>query len=234
MNNIVAIHQPNFFPWLGYFDKIAKSDIFIFLDNVQFPKTNGTWINRVQLYVSGEARWVTAPIKRAYHGTLNINEMIFDDRTLWREKMIKTIEGNYKKTPFYSENIDFLQNLINNTESNIAAYNINNIKAISQYLDIDLSKMKLSSEYKIQSTSTQRIIDLVKASHGSIYFCGGGASGYQEDELYEKNKIELLYQDYLHPQYSQRKKDEFIKGLSIIDALLNIGREQTSDLLSKK
>ena len=72
---IVAIHQPNFFPWLGFFDKIARADVFCLLDNVQFPKTGGTWINRVQLWINGKAAWATAPVDRSYSGVRRIREM---------------------------------------------------------------------------------------------------------------------------------------------------------------
>jgi hypothetical protein len=234
MSKIIAVHQPNFFPWLGYFDKIAKSDAFVILDDVQFPRSgSGTWVNRVRLCVSGEGRWLTAPIKRDHHGTLNINEKFFDNTTPWRQKMIKTIESNYKKAEFYNENIDFLVSLISNNENNIAYYNISNIRSISEYLGLDNNKIKLASSFQVNSTSTQRIIDLVKLNEGNSYFCGGGATGYQEDELYEKNGITLNYQNYIHPHYAQRNNGEFIKGLSIIDAIMNLGKEATTKLLLK-
>lgn len=233
MNKIVAIHQPNFFPWLGYFDKIVKSDTFILLDDVQFPKTNGNWINRVNLFVSDESRWITAPIKRAYHGTLNINEMVFDDRPPWRQKIIKTIESNYRKADYYKEGFEFITSLINNPINNIAEYNIANILAVCEYLGINKDKFVRSSDLNVTSCSTQRIIDLVKLCNGNVYYCGGGASGYQEDTLYEENGIELRYQDYSHPLYEQRNSGEFIKGLSIIDAIFNIGRNGTLELLSR-
>jgi hypothetical protein len=98
---IISIHQPNFFPWLGYFDKIAKADVFIFLDDVQFPKTGGVWTNRVKFIVSGEPNWITAPIDRNYSGTRNINEMQFLPNNSWRDKTRKSIENSYRKHPYY-------------------------------------------------------------------------------------------------------------------------------------
>ena len=109
MNRIVAIHQPNFFPWIGYFDKIARCDAFVILDDVQFPKTGGTWTNRVKLPISGEPRWVTAPINRNYSGVRKISEIEFTGNQAWRDKILKIIEFNYKKAPFYVEMFSFLR-----------------------------------------------------------------------------------------------------------------------------
>jgi hypothetical protein len=121
---IVAIHQPNFFPWLGYFEKIIRADKFIFLDDVQFPKSGaGANSNRVKMLVSGEARWVTASIARNFQGNRRINQVEFNKSELWREKMIKSLETNYKKAQHFDEVFPFLQTLIDNSESNVSRYN---------------------------------------------------------------------------------------------------------------
>lgn len=231
MNKIVAIHQPNFFPWLGYFDKIISSDTFIILDDVQFPKTNGNWANRVKLFSSGDGRWVTAPIKRDYHGTLKINEMSFDDRVPWRKKILKTLEANYRKANFYNENVEFIHSLIANPNNNIAEYNSTNILELVNYLGIQTTKIRLASEFNIETVSNERIIDLVKACEGQTYLSGGGASGYQDDSLYRLNGLELIYQDYVHPTYEQKNSGEFVMGLSIIDSLMNIGKDKVKTML---
>jgi hypothetical protein len=86
MNKIVAIHQPNFFPWLGYFSKIARSDTFIFLDDVQFTKRkSGSWSNRVQLLIGDRSLWATAAIDRKYQGLREIREMRFRENDIWRD-----------------------------------------------------------------------------------------------------------------------------------------------------
>lgn len=221
--SIVAIHQPNFFPWIGYFDKIVRSDIFIFLDHVQFQKTGGTWSNRVKVLMGGEVRWITAPVIRAFHGVRSIAEIEFQNDNPWRAKLLKSIASSYSKAPFFAEAMTFLEPLILNPEKNLAAYNIAAITAITQSVGIEKEKFRRSSDFQPDEQSSRMLISLTRAVGGDIYMCGGGATGYQEDTLFAEEGLGLLYQDFQHPVYSQFTKHDFFPGLSIIDALMHCG-----------
>ena len=157
-DRIVGIHQPNFFPWLGYFNKIFKSDFFVILDDVQFPKKGGSWSNRVKIIISGQSNWLTAPIVRNYTGVKKINEMEFNNFEQWKKKISKTIEINYKKAPFYFEVEEFIMNLILNDENNIAKYNLKSIFDICKILDIDYEKIMLSSNIPYKGTSNDLLV----------------------------------------------------------------------------
>jgi len=231
MSKIVAIHQPNFFPWLGYFDKILRSDAFIFLDHVQFPKTGGVWTNRVKLAIAGKPQWVTAPIIRNYHGFLAIHDMEFETVNAWRNKMLRTVTYNYSKAPHYKETLEFFEPLILNPENNISAYNTNAIIAIATQLGIPKHKFYWSSTLPHTGTSNELLISLTNAVGGSIYMCGGGADGYQKEQAFRNESIVLQHQEFVHPQYEQARVSEFISGLSIIDALMNIGWNSVRELL---
>jgi hypothetical protein len=234
-NKIVLIHQPNFYPWLGFFDKIVKADVFIFLDDVQFPKTGGVWSNRVKMLISGTASWVTAPIDRNYSGMRNINEMHFLASTPpWQIKTMKSLDNSYKKYPFYGEIMPFIEPLLHNTETNIAEYNIFAITQIANLLELDLTKLKRSSEIQTTESSNELLCELTAAVGGNIYMCGGGADGYQEESVFEQKGIKLEYQSYQHPVYTQKGQEEFVPGLSIIDALMNIGTKGVAELLMPK
>ena len=91
---IAAIHQPNFFPWLGYFRKMVVADKFVFLDAVQIIKKGGSWANGVKVLVNGDGKWITVPILRG-HGVQNINQVIINNSVPWQKKVIKTIKQNY-------------------------------------------------------------------------------------------------------------------------------------------
>jgi len=219
----IAIHQPNFFPWLGYFDKIARSDVFIFLDDVQFPKTGGIWMNRVKLLVSGEGRWVTAAIDRNFHGIRNINEMHFSSNAPWRTSMLKSIEANYRKHPFYDETMEIIVPLITSEETNIAIYNCHAITTLAKKIGIDTDKFRLSSQMQKNGVSNELLATLTLSAGGGTYMCGGGADGYQDESIFSCHGIVLKHQQFQHPVYPQARTSSFTPGLSIIDAAMNLG-----------
>ncbi len=228
---VVAIHQPNFFPWLGYFAKIARADVFIFLDSVQFPKTGGTWINRVKLLVAGRVAWVTVPIVREYHGTRAIHEMRTDNKPPWRAKLLKTIHMNYARAPFFGAVFPLLTEQVNNPTESLSEYNIAAIRALAAALHADQSKFVLGSTLNVKGNATGLLIAMVKAVEGTAYLCGGGATGYQRDDEFSEAGIDLIYQNYKHPAYPQANTAEFVPGLSVIDALMNCGFESTQALI---
>ena len=221
---VVAIHQPNFFPWLGYFDKLARCDAFVLLDSVQFPRRSaGTWINRVKWLVNGEARWVTAPVDRSYHGYQNINQILFDDRQQWREALLSTLHGSYRHAPRFTESMSLLEPLIRNPETHIARYNESAIRTLLSALNVDTRKLHVASAMTAAGSSNELLIGLSRELGASVYMCGGGADGYQDDQLFERAGVQLIYQDFHHPRYEQHGSAEFVPGLSIVDALMNVG-----------
>jgi hypothetical protein len=232
---VVAIHQPNFFPWLGYFDKIARADVFVVLDDVQFAKSGaGTWSNRVRLLIGGQPTWITMPIRRDYHGVRAVSEMAIDNRQPWRDKLSKTIKMNYARAAFFSEAFPLIERLCSNPTESLADFNTSAIRAICDAVGLDSSRLVLSSSLGITETATDRLIALVKAVGGTTYLAGGGAGGYQEDEKFEAAGLQLAFQSFQHPQYPQRGDCDFVPGLSCLDALLECGFEGTAALLAKR
>lgn len=226
-SRIVAIHQPNFFPWLGYFDKIARSDVFILLDHVQLPKKGGTWSNRVKLLVGREARWVTAPIVRNFHGVRAINEVEFRSSNRWRDKFVSSLTANYTRAAYYDETMGFIVPIISNPENNVARYNGVAVKALANYLGISDERFLWSSEIGVNTQASEMLIALTQSVDGDSYLSGGGAHGYQDDAAFAAAGVKLIYQRFVHPVYPQIGFTEFVPGLSVIDTLMNLGRDGT-------
>lgn len=226
---LIGIHQPNCWPWAGYFDKIARSDIFVLLDNTQLIKTGGSWVNRVRLIISGQATWMTVPVIRP-HGVQLIKDVMINESTPWRDKLLKTIQMNYTRAPFFKQVFPLVEELISNPTDKLAEHNETSIRAITNALGLDTSKLVLGSSLDVTGTGTNLLVSMTLAVNGTSYLCGGGAT-YQEDDKFAQAGIELIYQQFKHPVYPQVNTKEFIPGLSIIDALMNCGIEGTRKLL---
>lgn len=222
MSKIVAIHQSNYLPWLGYFDKIKKSDIFIFMDNVQY--TRGSWINRCWIKNSQGKQWLTIPITTSGVFGQTIAEAKIDHKTDWVSAHLETIETNYKKTPYFGKFFPQIKEILEQKIESLAELNIKLIEKITELLRLQAEFIR-GSTLNVSGKATDLLIDMVKAVGGDTYLCGDGAGGYQEDEKFSKNNLKLTYQNFKHPIYPQRFGG-FIPGLSVIDFLFNVGNSR--------
>jgi hypothetical protein len=229
---IVSAHQPNFFPWLGFFDKLARADVLVLLDDVQFPRSGaGVWTNRVGILVGGERRWLTVPVERAGRGYQQINEVRIDDAQPWRRKLLRTLEQNYAKAPAFDEAFTFVRSLFETEAQLLAKFNELALRAIARKLGLDEGRIRLSSEVGADGQGTDLLIALTRALGGSTYLSGDGAGGYQEDDRFRAAGVELRFQKFQQSVYPQRST-EFVGGLSVLDALLHCGFEGTQALLA--
>jgi WbqC-like protein len=231
VRKIAAIHQPNFFPWLSYFDKIIKSDVFVILDNVQFQKKGGTWSNRVRMLINKQADWITMPVIRSYHGLKQINEIEIDNSKPWKEKFIKTIETNYGRAPYFDSIYPELKTMLENSDEKLASFNVRCISKLSEMLHIRTTEFIKASELKASGNANELLIEIVKETGSNVYLYGKGARNYQDNDKFKDAGIEIVYQDFNQPIYMQFSSKEFIPGLSILDALMNIGFDGVRKLL---
>ena len=228
----VGIHQPNFFPWMGFFDKMARSDVFVLLDDVQFPKGGGTYTNRVELLLNARRSWVTAPQDRNYAGVRTILEMRFAEQDDWRQRIIRSLSPNFGKHPYFDETMEVLEPLVRNVDSRIANYNITALTAIASRLGLlEGKRIVRASDVNVAATGTERLALLTRRVGGTTYLAGGGAAGYQEDEVFGRHGVDLQFQSFVHPVYTQRRTPVFEPGLSVIDAAMNLGWEGVGSLL---
>jgi hypothetical protein len=225
----VAIHQPNLYPWLGYFNKIARADVFVFLDDVQIQKTGASYTNRVSIALDGRAHPITAPIRRE-SGLWTIAATRFSDED-WRTRTIKTLQGAYAKAPCFRQSRDFVFGLIGDAADSIGEYNVRFIRSMAHALGLRARLVRSSELESIEEEPTRRLADLVRAVDGNRYLSGNGAAAYQNREVFASHGIELEYIDNSRLVYAQPRTSAFIPGLSIIDALFAIGVEATGALL---
>ncbi|HEV2547567.1 MAG TPA: WbqC family protein [Stellaceae bacterium] len=218
-NVVCAIHQPNFFPWLGYFNKIQRADVFVFLDDVAFNKSGsgmGCWTNRVAIRVQGKAAWFGCPVRRET-GTQLIHTVRIDDRQPWRRKLLRTLEMNYHRAPGFAPTMALIEPLLLFASDNLADFNINAIRSISNHMGARC-RFHRQSETDVQGKSTELLAALVVAVGANAYLAGGGADEYQEDDVFDRHDIELIHQRFEPHPYGDLAR--FLPGLSVIDYLM--------------
>ena len=233
VSKIVACHQANFLPWLGYFAKMLHADIFFLLDDVQFTQGHNkhNWTTRVRILTNSEAIWLTVPVKRSGAGRQLIKDVqinISDMR--WLRKSLKTIETSYKKAPYFEQHYPGLRQILTTNHTHICELNIKLIEWLANTLALK-TKILRSSEYSISEMSNQRLIKLTKMTGGTTYLSGDGADDYQVKADFDAVGLRLEKMGFVHPTYKQRYRTEFMPGLSIIDALFNVGPNHTRELL---
>lgn len=219
---ICAIASPNFFPWLGYFDKIRRADVHVFLDDIALSKSGsgmGSWINRVSIAVQGRAQWFGCPLRRE-PGTQLIRHVRIDDRQPWRRKLRRTLEINYRRRPGFERTMAIVAPLLEHPSDLLADFNINAITRIAEALGLRCEYLRQSA-LPVSGQATERLISITKAVGASCYMAGGGAAGYQRDELFPQHGLRLLYQGFEPRPYGDPR--QFIPGLSVIDYLMNVG-----------
>lgn len=231
---LVAIHQPNFLPWLGYFDKLARADIFVLLDNVPLQRTGGAYTNRVEIAPQGRRQWLTVPLARDTELRQSIDAARIVEGQPWRRKLCATIEQGYARAAAFEEIMPLVRQILDYREDRLAAFNIHGLQLIAQLLGLDIAKLRRASELRTVGTGTDRLISIVHAVGGTAYLSGGGSGGYQEDEKFAAAGVALRYQGFEHPTYPQRGAPQFVAGLSVIDALMNCGADATARLLSAR
>jgi hypothetical protein len=230
---IVAIHQPNYLPWIGYFHKIFKTDVFVFLDNVDY--TRG-FCNRNRIKIKSGSMWLTVPVKR--HGeSRKIIDINIDNIRKWQAKHWNAIKTNYGGIGHFDEFSGIFESFYSKEWQKLSDMNIFIIEEIARTLDLDKkteSKTDFvkASELKIEGTGTELLVNICKHLGATEYFSGLAAKDYMDNGLFKEAGIKLTYQNIEYPRYKQNFEPPFVPNLSIIDVLFNEGLK-TKEIIKK-
>jgi hypothetical protein len=217
---IIAAHQPNFIPWIGYFFKLLKSDYFVLLDDVPFSR--GSYTNRAKIKTPQGEQWLTLPVKKS--GRLNqlISKAELDEGRDWRRKALGIIQGCYWEAPFFKAYLPQFGEILEGGTGSLAQINAEIIAWMAGILEISTPMVKSSELTGVDGHSTERLVSICKALGADEYLSGFGGQKYQDAEVFHKEGIRLSITDFQHPQYTQLW-GEFRTGLSTIDLIFNCG-----------
>lgn len=226
----VSIHQPNFLPWFGYFHKLAYSDMFIFFDDVQYPRGK-TFISRVKINMQNGEHWITVPIKGKSE-LLPIQNIPLTNGP-YLKKIARTLEVTYKKTPYFQEVYDCVSLHLLDQPPSLCALNISLITAIVNRLGLATRLVRSSELGCTGHEGEDKILCLLKAVKAITYISGKGAGSNRhiDEGHFAKEGIRLVWQSFDHPIYPQLFGGIFIPNLSIVDMLFNLGFDQTRKML---
>lgn len=215
---IVAVHQPQYLPWLGYFDKIDKADVFVLLDTVQFKKNE--WQNRNKIKTAQGWQWLTVPVLYRYPQL--IHEVTINDNVNWQHKHRQAMVSNYKRAPYYEMLEDFLEGIFSHSWQSISQLNGEVVRRLATTLGIDTPIYVASDLGEFPQDPDERLIAITKHFDAGTYLAGMGGRGYMNLDIYDKDGIEVIFQDFKHPVYTQLFGD-FEPFMSVIDLIFNHG-----------
>jgi hypothetical protein len=224
-----VIHQPNYFPWGGYFEQIIYSDIFVFFDNVQFPRRS--WCSRNKIINNGTPFLLSVPTVNASREEL-IKDTKINNQEDWTTKHLKSIEYSYKNSPYFSKVFPIVKTILKRNYKYLAGLDIDLIESLCSYMGIKTKFYKASQ--KIYSTKrTELLRDICKNYQINHYYTSLGAKVYLDKErsILEHENIQIEFQNYQPAKYDQIKTDKFIPNLSVLDLLFNTEKEKALEVI---
>jgi len=225
---IVSINQPAYLPWLGYFDRVAKSDLHIVLDHVQFEKNGFT--NRNKVRAANCWSWLSVPVlTKGLFGELAIDRIEIDLTSNWASKHFKTLRANYSRSAYFSKYSDYFKDLYEYKWKYLAPMLQESTHYLLQELGIQTQQLR-SSELSPRLKKADLILELCIKVGATTYLSGPFGRDYLNVGAFEQARIEIKYHDYIHPSYNQCF-DGFEPFMSIVDLCFNHG-DKSFEILS--
>jgi len=227
----IAIMQPYFFPYIGYFQLIKAVDYFVFYDDVSFIK--GGWIHRNRIIQSNEARYISIPMIGA-SSNKKINEVEINLNEIAQSKLLKTITYNYGKAPYFNDIMPIIRTVITDKSTqNLAQIAAKSTIAVANYLSMN-TKFFFSSELEFGKKVTDRAVRLVEIVNGfkaNTYINPEGGKALYSKVFFKTYGIDLKFISPHLLEYRQNC-DEFVPGLSIVDVLMHNSKAEVIDLIN--
>jgi len=213
----ITIHQPNFLPYLGFFDKCDYADILVLYDSTQFKKND--YQNRNKIKGKDRWFWLTVPVNYKFGDT--INEVKIDNSKEWKKDHLRSLETCYSGSKYFNLYFSRIKDIYEKKWNFISDFNVELIKFVLNELGIKC-KVVLSSELGIKNKGTEALIEICKKLKSTKYISGRDGKKYLKIEIFKREGLAVKFQNYQHPKYNQ-KFGEFKPYMCILDLLFNEG-----------
>ncbi len=230
---IVAAHQPNYLPWIGFFEKMARADCFVIVDHVQFERQNFQNRNRIKL--ADGVRWLTVPVRRGRQADRICDKEIVAGATIhtdWQRRSWLTLANAYGAAPYFSTYAEELRAVYERPWQLLVELNIGLIELCRRWLGITTPTVRTST-LGVTDARTKMIAQFCKQVGGDTYLSGsGGSTKYLDIDLLKSEGIAVLWQKFVHPKYPQLH-GPFVSHLSVIDLVFNCGPQSRALMLGE-
>jgi hypothetical protein len=228
---LVAIHQPHYLPWLGYLHRMARADLFIVLDHVQFER--GNYQNRTQARVNGAPHWLTVPVQQRSQKE-RIADKAIDNTRRWGLAHFETLRRSYASAGYFGMYAADLRAILDCEWQRLVDLDEHTLDFLRNAFDIRTPLVK-SSELGVEGAKSELVLNLCKAVGASALLVGmGGSRHYLDRGAFAEAGIGLQLQEFSHPVYRQRGGGAFNPGLSALDLLFNCGPASREILLGNE
>lgn len=225
----IAIMQPGYLPWLGFFELMHNCDIFVFLDDVQYTKRD--WRNRNRIRTPEGWQWLTVPVLHKHRHTQLLKDVTINNDLNWKKQHLNALRFNYQKAEFFDLYFTDLRTVYSGDLKNLCELNISLIEFLRKRLGINTPQLR-SSQLNIKTAKSQRVLDICKALGAKELYDSKGAAAFLETEMFKNEGITVEFQEYIHPVYPQ-VVSPFISHLCTLDLLFNCGDKSLEILLGK-
>lgn len=225
--NTICIHQPDFVPYLGFFQRLLMAEHFILLDDVQFIRRG--WQHRDRIKGRKGSTWLTLGLRKGEY-LQQINDVELSDDPIWVTNNLNMIRECYGKAKHFAEVFPKIEAIYCADHRRMIDINYAFLELAIEYFEIEIS-ISLASKYCIKSTNSSRLLALVKERNGDAYLTGTGSRDYLDEAMFLAAGVRVIWQDFKHPVYRQLY-GEFEPMLSCLDVLFNCGRDSAKVLRS--
>jgi hypothetical protein len=219
MGKVVGIMQPTYFPWVGYFEMIQASDVFVLLDDVHFNKNS--WQQRNCIKGPSGRIWLTVPVFKKGSRFQKINKVRINDQENWAKKHLKSLEAVYAKSPYFDRYIERFRELFHNEWEYLVDLTVASIRLLMEQIGIT-TPLQLSSAMEITQAGNEKVVEICKNVGANALYDTAGSVEFIDVEIFQEVDIQVIFQDYHHPEY-QQLHGEFISHMSTVDLLFNEG-----------
>lgn len=225
---ILSIHQPSYFPWLGLLNKIAKSDVYMVMDEVQL--SDSAFQNRNIFLCDGKSKFLTISFNKKDYLKRRFCDLEITKED-WRDQHLNTLKSYYGKHRYYPEIIPYITPVFQNTSSLLVDPVVQSMEICMRLLDIPTKvTFQRQMEYDRETKKNDLVLALVASAGADVYLAGTGSKDYMQLDTFAAKNIKVVFNNFQHPTYTQRNAEKFEPGISSLDLLFNVGIEKAREI----